>query len=355
MKALAKYGKGLGGLKMVDVDQPVCGDEDIIIEVKAASICGADRKHYKIDNPSEVMDHIRGHEFSGVIYKIGKNVADWKVGQRVVSDNTGYVCGVCPACEKGDFLLCPHKKNLGTGLDGGFTKYVRVPGDILKIHRRALWEIPDNVSFEEASLMDPIANAYKALCQKSHLLPGEDVVIYGMGPIGMLTVQFARMMGAVNIVVVGRERDQKVRVPIARKTGMTHFVNSNTEHVVKRCLEICGENCGTIVDCVGSAECLKQGLEIVRPNGEFIRVGTRLEPLNFSINSISDREVEIHGHMGYDTESWRNCLNLLKHRKIDAKCLITHVLPLSEWERGFELMASHDAIKVILKYDGEGN
>ena len=351
MRALAKYGDSLGGLRLIDIEEPVCGEDDVIIEVKAASICGADRKHYKIDNHSTLFNHVRGHEFSGTICEVGKNVRDWKVGQRVVSDNTGYVCGHCPACEKGDFLLCPHRKNLGTGLNGAFTKYVRVPGDILKIHKRALWEIPENLTFEEVCIMDPIANAYKALCQRSHFLPGEDIVIFGMGPIGMLTIQFAKMMGGVNIVVIGREDDRKVRLPIAQKMGLTHFVSSNNDNVVEKCLEICGENCGTIVDCVGSPECLKQGLEIVRPNGEFIRVGTRLEPLDFSINSISDREVSIHGHMGYDTESWRNCLNLLKNHRIDAKSMITHVLPLSQWEKGFELMSSHDAIKVVLYYD----
>ena len=354
MKALVKYGEALGGLRYEDVPEPVCGADDLIVEVKAAGICGADRKHFRIENGSSRFNHIRGHEFSGVIVKTGRNVTEWKAGTRIVSDNTGYVCGVCPACENGDFLLCPSRKNLGTGLDGAFTKYVKIPGEILKIHRRAIWEIPKGVSFEEAAILDPICNAYKAIAQKSHLLPGQDVVVYGMGPLGMASVQIAKLMGAVNILAVGRKGDEKVRLKIARETGMTHFIDSFSEDPVEKARQICGPNgCGLIVDCVGSGPVLRQGLEILRPNGEFVRIGTRLDPLDFSINEISNREITIQGHMGYDTESWRNCLALLSSGKLHARALITHKLPLSQWEKGFELMETKEAVKVILTYDGD--
>src|SRR5665647_650372 len=117
MKALAKYGTAsqFGSYKWIDVPEPVCGDDDIILEIKAAAICGADMKHYRVENGSDQFGSVRGHEFSGDIVKIGKNVTQWKLGQRVVSDNTAHVCGVCPSCESGDFLTCPDKVNLGLG------------------------------------------------------------------------------------------------------------------------------------------------------------------------------------------------------------------------------------------------
>lgn len=157
MKALARFGKAFGGYKMIDVPQPICGPEDVVIEIKAAAICGADMKHYNVDSGSDEFNSIRGHEFAGCIAQVGEKVKDWKVGQRVVSDNSGHVCGVCPACEQGDFLCCTEKVNLGLDNNtwgGGFSKYCLVPGEILKIHRHALWEIPDGVDYEDAAVLD---------------------------------------------------------------------------------------------------------------------------------------------------------------------------------------------------------
>ncbi|EIL60270.1 putative oxidoreductase, Zn-dependent and NAD(P)-binding protein [Escherichia coli 75] len=198
MKALARFGKAFGGYKMIDVPQPMCGPEDVVIEIKAAAICGADMKHYNVDSGSDEFNSIRGHEFAGCIAQVGEKVKDWKVGQRVVSDNSGHVCGVCPACEQGDFLCCTEKVNLGLDNNtwgGGFSKYCLVPGEILKIHRHALWEIPDGVDYEDAAVLDPICNAYKSIAQQSKFLPGQDVVVIGTGPLGLFSVQMARIMG----------------------------------------------------------------------------------------------------------------------------------------------------------------
>ncbi len=195
MKALARYGKEFGGYRMIDVPEPECGPEDIIIEVKAAAICGADMKHFKVENGSDQFNSIRGHEFAGEIVKVGTEIKDWKIGQRIVSDNSAHVCGTCPACEAGDFLCCEHKVNLGLDNNtwgGGFSKYCKIPGEILRIHKHAIWEIPEGLAYEEAALMDPICNSYKAVAQQAHLLPGQDVVVFGTGPSGLFAVQVNR-------------------------------------------------------------------------------------------------------------------------------------------------------------------
>ena len=114
MKALTRYCDNgeFGGYHYIDMPVPECGPDDVIIRLKAAAICGADMKHWYADlegkNTSKTLNSIRGHEFAGVIVKVGENVTDWKVGQRVVSDNAGKACGKCPACERGDFMLCEH-------------------------------------------------------------------------------------------------------------------------------------------------------------------------------------------------------------------------------------------------------
>ena len=354
MKALVKYGDEFGGYRYQDMPEPVCGDNDIILEVKAAAICGADLKHYNVENGSDKFNSIRGHEFAGEIVEIGKNVKDWKISQRVVSDNTGHVCGVCPACEQGDFLLCSEKVNLGLGINGGFTKLVKIPGEILAIHKRAIWEIPDNVSYEEAAILDPVCNAYNAIAQESSFLPGENVVVFGTGPLGLFSIQIAKIMGAVKIVVVGMAEDRAVRFDVARKLGATDIIDGSVEDVVATAHKICGKDgIGLVVDCAGANIVLKQGIEILRNKGEFLRVGMGFKPLDFSLNDISMRGLRIIGHMGYDTVSWRNSINLLRSGMVDTKSLITHRLPLSEWRKGFDLMISKEAIKVIFSYDGD--
>lgn len=357
MKALARYGKEFGGYRMIDVPEPECGPEDIIIEVKAAAICGADMKHYKVENGSDEFNSIRGHEFAGEIVKVGSEVKDWKIGQRIVSDNSAHVCGVCPACEAGDFLCCEHKVNLGLDNNtwgGGFSKYCKIPGEILRIHKHAIWEIPEGVEYEEAALMDPICNSYKAVAQQAHLLPGQDVVVFGTGPIGLFAVQVARIMGAVNIVMVGLQDDTKVRFDVAKQLGATHCVNGSTEDVVARCAEICGrDNLGLVIECSGANIALKQAIEMTRPNAEIVRVGMGFKPLEFSINDITSWNKSIIGHMAYDSTTWRNALRLLKSGAIDVKPMITHRIGLSQWEEGFQAMADKDAIKVIMTYDYE--
>ena len=357
MKALAKYGKPaeFGTYHFIDIPEPECGDDDIIIEVKAAAICGADMKHFQVDNGSSEFGSVRGHEFSGEIVQVGKNVKDWHLGQRIVSDNTAHVCGKCPACMRGDFLLCSEHVNLGLGYgySGGFTKLCKIPGEILKIHPQAIWEIPKTVSYEEAAVLDPISNAYKALAQQSSLLPGENVVVFGTGPLGLFSVQIAKIMGAVNIIMVGLQEDTKVRFAVAKECGATACVNGSVEDVVARCQELCGgkDSIGLVVDCAGANISLKQGLDMLRNNGELVRVGMGFKPLDFSINDISMRNISIIGHQAYDAVSWANSIALLEAGMIKAEPLITHRLGLSQWKEGFTAMANKEAIKVIFHYD----
>ncbi|MFC6207903.1 zinc-binding dehydrogenase [Levilactobacillus tongjiangensis] len=355
MKALARYGKEFGGYRMIDAPVPQVGPEDILLRVKAATICGADMKHFKVENGSNEFNSIRGHEFSGEIVKVGNEVKDWHVGQRVVSDNSGHVCGYCRACEKGDFFDCVNKTNLGLDNNpwgGGFSKYVLVPGEILRIHKHALWEIPDNVKYEEASCLDPICNAYRAVAQQSHLLPGEDVVVFGAGPLGLFSVQIARNMGANNIVLVGMDADAKTRFGVAKELGATHTINGSKEDVIARCQEICGEdNLGLVIECSGAGAALHQAIEMVRPNAEIVRVGMGFKPLNFPINRITEWNISIIGHMAYDSTTWRNAISLLKAGKIQVEPMITHRIGLSHWQEGFQAMADKEAIKVVMHYD----
>lgn len=143
-----------------------------------------------------------------------------------------------------------------------------------------------------------------------------------------------------------------MRFPKAKEFGATHVINAQKEDVVARCQEICGkDNLGLVIECSGANVALKQAIEMVRPNAEIVRAGMGFQPLDFSINRITEWNISIIGHMAYDSTTWRNVLRLVSDGQISTKKMITHRFGLSEWEKGFEAMRDKDAIKVVLTYD----
>jgi threonine dehydrogenase-like Zn-dependent dehydrogenase len=249
--------------------------------------------------------------------------------------------GVCPACEQGDFLCCTEKVNLGLDNNtwgGGFSKYCWCPEKDP--------ENPPRVAGDPGRLVSVMPRQiYRPTIQ---ILRRQDVLSGG----GLGPVQMARIMGAVNIVVVGLDEDVDVRFPVARELGATAVVNGSKEDVVARCQEICGkDNLGLVIECSGANIALKQSIEMLRPNGEVVRVGMGFKPLDFSINDITAWNKSIIGHMAYDSTSWRNAIRLLASGDIQVKPMITHRIGLSEWEKGFDAMVDKTAIKVIMTYD----
>lgn len=355
MKALVAYGNSIDDLRFTDWPKPEIGDDDVLIAVKAAGICGSDIGRWVTapsTEPFTTKPYVGGHEFSGEVVAVGKNVTAWKPGDRVVSDNTAEVCGVCHACAMGDYLNCIGRKAIGyPPHDGGFAEYVRIPGTILRVNPNALMRVPDGVSCEEASILDPVCNAYQAVVQQSHLMAGDDVLIYGPGPLGLFGVQFAKLIGCRNIIIVGTPSDQAVRLDVAKKYGATHILIAGVDDIPARVAEICGPlGLGTVLDFAGPAAITAQSIQMVRKGGEIIRIGLHRHPtetVNYA--PLISKAITMRGHMGYDTISWINALRLLEAGMIDVQSEITHVLPLSDWREGMELMAKQEAIKVILR------
>jgi threonine dehydrogenase-like Zn-dependent dehydrogenase len=349
MKALVKYGFGKGETEIRDVPIPEIRDDDLLIEVKAAGICGSDLAfddggHKNLIKPPVIL----GHEFSGIISKIGKNVLNYRPGDRVVSENTGYVCGECYSCATSDYLSCPSRLGLGYGMDGGFTNFVKIPGQILKRMPSCLFRIPDNLSFEEAAILDPCCNAYMAVAQESAFLPGDDIAVFGVGPLGLFSIQAARVSGAANIIAIGLSQDEE-RFKLAKKLGATHVIMADKQNTIAEVYKITGnEGVALVIDCAGVSVVLKQAIEIVRNTGQIVKIGYDEKPVNFSLDPILDKAVSIKGHFGYNYISWKNCIKLASRGLLDLKSMITHRLPLSKWKEGFDLARKQKSVKIIL-------
>ena len=351
MKALVKTEKGPGHLTLMERPVPQIGDDDLLVQVKAAGICGSDIRMKNLGNSENLRPPvILGHEFSGVIAAVGKHIKGFEIGQRVVSDNSGDLCGKCDMCAKGNYLMCAHRVGLGSGMDGGFAPYVKISGHLLSVNPQSLYTIPNNVSFAEASLMDPICNAYKAVVEESSLIPGQDILIFGLGTIGLLAIKIAHLMGAGRIIAVNRSRNED-RIQIARKFGATHAICSKEEDVFQRVSYITnGEMVPVLIDCAGQNQILEVALALLQKGGEFIKVGYDAGPVGISLDRYVNKGIRIQGHFAYDYQGWKNCLKLMELRKLDVRDVITHRLPLEQWEEGFRLVESREGIKVIFEF-----
>lgn len=343
-----------GRMELQELPIPEIGDNDVLIQVKSCGICGGDFKRYIGKGgyyPSKPM--VTGHEFAGVIAKVGKNVTKWKVGERVVTDNTGYACGNCPACNQGDFVNCAQRTCIGVndGYPGGFAEYARIPGDTLLRFPSTLMHLPDNVSFPEASAMEPAANGYKTVCQELDVRPGEVVVIFGPGPLGVMDVQWAKLCGASRIIMIGMSADRKMRFKIAEKYGATDFLCSDEEEdIVEAVARLLGGpgRVDAVAEVAGPPMLTYYGLQMLRNKGRLVRVGFNNAPFNMPLDIINSKAVTIIGHQGYNAESWRECLRLAEAGILDCKSSVTHTVSLDNWKEGFEILVRGEGEKVCI-------
>ena len=348
MKALRLVAAGTA--ELMDMPIPEIGDGDILIRVKAAGICGGDVHFYKGEMLPPFYPMVFGHEFAGVIERVGPRVTQWSVGDRVVSENTGYACGKCACCIRGEFVLCRQRETIGCSVDGGFAEYVKIPEQILNLHPNCLFPIPENMSFAEATVLEPTSNAYKSVVQESGCRPGETIAIAGPGALGLLGVQAARILGAAKIIVLGTERSRQMREPLARQFGATHWLSTDADGYVEVAQEIAGtDGVAAFIDYVGAPKLLQAAMEIVRNGGTIVRVGRNVEPVQFSLQPLTDRSIRLLGHMGYNTESWRACFALHQAGLLDLKSMSSAVWPLREYRQAFQSIQDKKSVKVILE------
>lgn len=342
MKAVVKYANQDGCTEIRDVPVPTIGPTDVLVEVAYTGICGSDphMHHQNVSYPVNVP-LILGHEFAGTIVEVGAEVKGWSVGDRVTAETHAQYCGHCYLCRTNRYHLCRERKGFGFGVDGAFARYVRVPARIL--HR-----VPEAVSLKEASLTEPFCVGYNALVNNSQVNPGDLVVIIGPGPIGLVCTIMASLLGAGEIIVVGTTGDEE-RLEKAREFGATRTLISSGDNVLNLVQEL-GDGYGAdlVVDTAGPAATLKLSLDIVRPAGQITKIGWGPVPVNFSLDQLIAKSVRLQGSFSHTWDVWEKCLTLMGERKVDLIKLITHELPLEDWEKGFELIEKRQGLKVLL-------
>lgn len=342
MLALVKTALGHGNLEVLEREEPTTGKDQVKILVKHAGICGSDlhtyEGKYKVAVPVTL-----GHEFAGEVVEIGENVTEVKVGDRVTSETTFYICGKCKYCQSKDYNLCSSRKGLGSQQDGGFTKYVVA-------RKESIHVLPKNVDYMSASITEALACAYHAVA-KSSIKENDVVVVLGPGPIGLLVAQIAKTYGA-KVLITGLTKD-KSRLDKAKELGIDvsiDILTENTKEIVDSLTEGYGAN--VVFECTGAPPSVNLGLDILSKKGEYVQVGIFPTPeISVNFEKIIQKELQVTGCRSQKPSDWEPSLELLNNKGVNAKALISHEFKITEWDKAYTAIKSGEAIKVVLTVD----
>ncbi len=342
MKAVVLYDKTDKSVEIRDVPVPTIGPEECLVKVKYCGICGSEPHLYHgqltlLARPPVVL----GHEWSGEIVKIGERVKGFAVGDRVTCETAAETCGTCAFCRSGSYNVCPERRAFGFAVDGAFTKYVRA-----RYHR--LHHIPEGVSLKAAAMTEPICVAYNAVAEKSRIKPGDVVVIIGPGPVGLFSLQVARLSGAGQVIVTGTRRDA-ARLELAARLGADITVDVSEQDPVEVVRGL-GDRLGAhlVIDAAGVPPAIQQSLKVVRQNGQVTKVGWSLQPVNLTLDEIVAKAITYQGTFSHTWNTWETCLELMRLGKIETEPLLSEVWPITRWEEAFHKLETLEAHKILL-------
>jgi threonine 3-dehydrogenase len=340
MKALVKS-KAEVGLWVDEVPSPNPGINDVLIKVHKTGICGTDLHIYEWDNWAQGAIRtplVIGHEFVGAVAAVGSNVADFQVGE-IVSGEGHVVCGRCRNCLAGRRHLCANTQGVGVNRDGAFAEYIAIPVS-------NVWRHSEKVTPEIAAIFDPFGNAVHTAL--SFPVLGEDVLITGAGPIGIMAVAVARHAGARHIVIT--DLNPK-RLELARRMGATLAIDPRLQPLkeVQRQLGM-KEGFDVGLEMSGNAQALEGMLDNLCHGGKVAMLGIPADAQTFDWRKVIFNMITIKGIYGREMyETWYLMTAMLESG-LDISPVITHRLPWYEYEQGFAAMRTGDAAKVVLDW-----
>jgi L-iditol 2-dehydrogenase len=342
MKAVVKTKRGPGNVELRDVEVPKAKPDEVLVEVKFTGICGTDIHIYH-DSAFYTPPVVLGHEYSGIIVEKGSEVTGFEIGDRITSPAT-IPCGKCLMCRtnRANRCLGEQRRILGAHkANGTFAKYVAVPSVILH-------KIPKKLSLEEASVAELAACVVRAVFERVGVEPGEVVAVLGPGPMGLLTIQAAKIAGAKHIILTGVSADKK-RFNIAKGLGADSIINVDNEDAVKAVKGLTeGLGADVVFEASGSSAARKQAFSMVRRCGKVGLIGLTGRSIDVNLDSIVEGELDVKGSWGTIWTSWKRTLALLSSGMMQVSPLVNAKLSLEKWQEGFNLMEGRKALKVLL-------
>lgn len=338
----------VGKIELKEVEKPrLINEEDVIVKVTTTTICGSD-VHLVQGHIPTTPGYVLGHEYVGVVECVGNKVKKFKQGDRVIGPAAPY-CGQCDHCKKGHIAQCLNGGIHGSGVElgsipGTHSEFTRVPyGDVNLLH------VPDHLSDEQVLFVgDIFATGYHAV-EKGRVKPGDDVVIFGAGPVGLCAVQSAKLFNAGKIIVVGRKN--QMRLDLAKKLGATHILRTDQCNPVEEIVKLTGgKGAEVAIEAAGSEVATQQALQCLGLGGTVSMVGMFAKEVALPLHQVLMKNISIEMGLG-NLGNMSRLLGLIESGNVDLTSLVTHTMPLDDVEEAFALFESSPdtVIKIAVK------
>ena len=344
MKVFAKVRPEPGGAEFIDFDVPQFGPQEILIEVKAAGICGTDIHLYDwadrmVREYKPQLPVIMGHEFSGRIRDMGSQVKGFQAVDNVTACPILY-CGRCHYCMNGQHNICNHRPQLGLGLNGGFAQFVAV-------REENVYKLDDTIAFDIGALSELTCVGIHAI-EKIQLAPGDAVAVVGCGPLGLLMAILAGHSGAGSVFITGLKQDRE-RLELANKIGAEPIAVDQAdprEYIFERTN---GLGVDIVFESAGTPSGVAQSIDIVRKGGRVSILGQGHDSTEIATAMLSYREITLVGTRAYTKKDWDSVSDTLLSAAEDLRHMITHRIPLEHTEEGIERMKARQGMKIIIE------
>jgi threonine dehydrogenase-like Zn-dependent dehydrogenase len=334
MLALRKTAAGPGHVQLCDVPMPEIGPRDVLMKVYAAGVCGSDLL-IQDDRHFYRAPVTLGHEFSGVAWAVGREVTRVREGTKIVGD-----------------IECGPGRWLGVTEDGAYAAYMRMP-------EHTVYPVPAHVSLAHACLAEPIVATHHLIQERAQVKVGDDVVVVGPGPMGIMAVQYARLCGARRVFLVGLRSDAK-RLEIGRRCGADYVLHSE-DGPEKAVMEITGgKGAEFVLECSGSQDGVQHAIDCARkahegPGGKGVVVFISLwgRKLTLNLDEVSLGQLDIRGSWSWNgPETWQHAMDLLDRGVFDLEPMITAHYALEEWETAFANLRARLDVKAFIHPNG---
>jgi 2-desacetyl-2-hydroxyethyl bacteriochlorophyllide A dehydrogenase len=318
------------------VNEPVCEADEVVVQVSQVGICGTDLHIFRNEYLS-TFPIIAGHEFVGQVVDTGRQVSWLKKGDRVAVDPNLY-CGECYFCRQEQANHCLNWQGVGITRPGGFAEYVAVPA-------RACYQVPENLTDTQAAFIEPLSCVIHAL-KRLRVWPGDEVLIFGAGPMGLLLVQAMRHSGASRIDVVEKEQDRR---SLALSMGATTAVAADAEYA-KKLTDLAPYGHAIVIDATGIPAVIQQALQFLKPRGQYLQFGVAPKGaiVQWQPYEIFHKDLTIIGSFAL-CYTFQPAVAWLANHVVEIESLVSHTLPLVEFQRGFRDFADGKTLKVHIR------
>lgn len=330
-------------LKIEDIDVPKIESHEILVKLAACGVCNTDL-HYIDHGVPTFKDPpmILGHEPSGIVEEAGSEVKNFKTGDRVLIPPV-FSCGWCDNCRLGRENICFNMVMLGNNIDGAFAEYTKVPA-------KDCQHLPEDLPLEESSIIaDAISTPFHAVKNRANVRPGDTVVVWGCGGVGINVVQVAAASGATVIAVDIVDK----KLEIAETLGAQYTINASDKEdkaLLKEIRKLTGGGADISIEAIGNPKTIELGPSSVKAGGCHCQVGYTHHSVPVNAGRLMFREIEIKGSLGCRPVDYPKIISMVRTKKIQLEPVVTHRFPLEEIDKAFDLMRNGESLRSIIVF-----